>query len=84
MPACQQGTCRLSSLCWISGSDAGDDGRYSHVVAPVKLLNFMALGFGKFGNQYTQTGTAPGADRSLADPTMHEWITIGARWTFMP
>jgi hypothetical protein len=45
---------------------------------------FVDVSFGKFGNQYTQTGTAPGADRSLADPTMHEWITIGARWTFMP
>ncbi len=45
---------------------------------------FADVGLGQFSSEWSQIGTQPGVDRSIPNPVMHQWVTVGVRWTFMP
>jgi hypothetical protein len=45
---------------------------------------FIDVGIGQFSNEWSQAGSLPGVDVTITNPTLHQWWTFGARWTFMP
>jgi hypothetical protein len=65
---------------------------YGHVLAGVdfRLTKIFGIGpfvdfsFGKFTNLTRDPEPTPGRSTDIADTTMHEWLTIGAKFLFFP
>jgi hypothetical protein len=45
---------------------------------------YSDVGFGRFGQESMQVASEPSVGRSITNQALHEWITFGVRWTFMP
>ena len=63
---------------------AGADYRVSEVVCIGPFADFALGQYGSASLEATRNGVSKKSNGDLANPSLHEWLTLGLKGTFFP